>query len=192
MSAQLSFLGLEPSRPTDRLFFALFPAANAAEGMSRVAQNQRGEHGLKGKPLATDRFHITLHHLGDYDGLPAGVVAQARDAAASVAMPSFDVAFDRVTSFDRPGKRPFVLRGGNGLASLGEFQQALGTAMAKAGLQKKVAANFTPHVTLLYDDRLVDEQPVETIFWSVHEFVLVHSLLGQTRHIALARWPLRG
>jgi 2'-5' RNA ligase len=47
-------------------------------------------------------------------------------------------------------------------------------------------------MTLLYDDRSVAEQAVETIGWTAREFVLVHSLLGQTRHIPLGRWPLRG
>jgi len=47
-------------------------------------------------------------------------------------------------------------------------------------------------VTLLYDDVLVQERAVEPIRWTVSEFVLVHSLLGQTRHIPLARWSLGG
>jgi hypothetical protein len=37
----------------------------------------------------------------------------------------------------------------------------------------------------------IAEQFVETVGWSVREFVLVHSLLGQTRHVLLARWPLQ-
>jgi hypothetical protein len=45
----------------------------------------------------------------------------------------------------------------------------------------------TLHVTLLYDKRVVDEQPI-----TVREFVLVRSLHGQTRHTDVARWQLRG
>lgn len=48
----------------------------------------------------------------------------------------------------------------------------------------------TPHVTLLYDDRHVAEHAVDTIRWTVQEFVLVHSLVGQTLYIPLGRWPL--
>jgi 2'-5' RNA ligase len=44
---------------------------------------------------------------------------------------------------------------------------------------------------MLYDGRLVAGQPVEPIRWVVREFVLVHSLLGQTRHEVLGRWALR-
>ena len=57
---------------------------------------------------------------------------------------------------------------------------------------RPVASQVTPHVTLLYDDVLVEERAVEPIRWTVREFVLVHSLLGQTRHVPLARWPLGG
>jgi len=53
-----------------------------------------------------------------------------------------------------------------------------------------VKSSYTPHVTLLYDSQRVVQQAVETVAWTVREFVLVHSLLGQTRHIALMRWSL--
>jgi 2'-5' RNA ligase len=81
-----------------------------------------------------------------------------------------------------------VLRSQAGSESLIAFQQALGAAMLRAGLRPD--RSFTPHVTLLYDDALVTETPIEPIRWTVGELVLVHSLLGQTRHIPLARWPL--
>jgi len=66
--------------------------------------------------------------------------------------------------------------------------------MAKTGrlLGERVASSFTPHVTLLYDGRVVTERLVEPIRWTVREFVLVRSLLGKTRHIVIGRWPLRG
>lgn len=190
---QLSLPGFDaPSQPTDRLFFAIFPGATAAARIAQLAQHLRGEHGLKGRPLATERFHITLHHLGDYVGLPQSVVAAAGDAAAAVVMSPFEVAFDRAGSFSgRPRNRPFVLRAGDGVAALRAFQQTLGEAMKKTGLGRWVEPQYTPHVTLLYDDRHVAEQAIETIGWRVHEFVLVHSLLGQGLHVPLARWPLR-
>jgi 2'-5' RNA ligase len=191
MSEQLSLLGFEPTPPTDRLFFAIFPDADAAARIAKLAERLRGKGGLKGKPLATERFHVTLHHLGDYIRLPQDIVAAAREAAAAVTAPPFDVLFDYAVSFvGRPRNRPFVLRGGDGVAALMAFQQSLGLAMRKAGLGRWVDQRFTPHVTLLYDDRFVDEQRIEPIGWAVHEFVLVHSLLGRSEHIPLERWPL--
>ena len=194
MPEQLSFAELDiAQRPTDRVFFAIFPNADTAASIALLAQHLRAKHGLKGKVLATKGFHITLHHLGDYLGLPQGVVAKAGEAATAVAMPRFDVAFDRAESFSgKPGNRPFVLRGGDGVAALMAFQEILGTAMKKSGLGRWVAPHYTPHMTLLYDDRSVAAQAVATVAWTACEFVLVHSRLGRTAHIPLARWPLRG
>ena len=59
--------------------------------------------------------------------------------------------------------------------------------MKKTGLARWTKPRYAPHVTLLYDDRRGAEQAVETIYWTADEFVLVHSLLGRTRHIPLNR-----
>jgi len=45
----------------------------------------------------------------------------------------------------------------------------------------------------MYDDRAVDEVPIDKeVGWPVTEFVLVHSLLGGSTHVALGRWRLQG
>jgi RNA 2',3'-cyclic 3'-phosphodiesterase len=193
MPEQFSLSGFDVvPKPTDRLFFAIFPDAAAAERIARLAERLRSEHRLKGNPLGTERFHITLYHLGDYVGLPQGVVAEAIKAAATLSMPQFEVAFDRALSFHgRSGNRPFVLRGRDGLVTLEAFHHVLGAALCRAGLAAGGAKpQYTPHATLLYDASLVLERPVETVTWTVREFVLVHSLLGRTVHVPLARWPL--
>jgi RNA 2',3'-cyclic 3'-phosphodiesterase len=180
-------------KPVDRLFFAIFPDADAAARIAQLALQLRSEHGLRGTPLKQERFHVTLHHLGDYAGLQQGIVAMASQAAAAVARQPFDLAFDCAASFcSTPRNRPFVLRGGDGLTAVTAFQRALGMEMTKAGLGRWAKPVYTPHVTLLYDDRCVAEQAIETMRWTAHEFVLVHSLIGQSRHVPLARWPLRG
>ena len=177
---------------TDRLFFAIFPDAGTAARIARLREELRLELGLQGKPLAAERLHATLHPVGDYAGLPQDIVGMAGDAASTVAMPPFTVAFDGAESFrGRPGHRPFVLRGWDGVAGLMMLQQRLGLVMAKAGLGCSVP-HYTPHVTLLYGDRLVTDRPVDRVSWAVHEFVLVHSLLGRSCYRLLARFPLSG
>lgn len=192
MSEQLSLAGFDAAQaPTDRLFFAIFPDVVVAEQISQLARRLRSEHGLKGRPLATERLHVTLHHLGDYVGLPQGIVDTATAAAATLAMPPFEVVFDRAASFSgRGGNRPFVLRGG-GVAALTSLRDVLVTTMARAGLGRGAGRLYAPHVTLLYDDRCIAEQAVDTVRWNVREFVLVRSLLGRTQHVPLARFPSR-
>jgi 2'-5' RNA ligase len=51
-----------------------------------------------------------------------------------------------------------------------------------------VQGGFEPHVTLAHDGAAVPFEPVPPIAWTARGFVPVHSLLGRTRHIPLARW----
>ena len=193
MPEQLSVAGIgaAPKR-TDGLFFAVYPDAAAAARITTLAQELRTEHGLKGKPHVASRLHITLHHLGNHAGLPQLLVSAANEAAAEVAAAPFVVGLDRVASFRRAVRLPLVLRGGDGVDALVAFQQLLGAALKKAGLAPWVHPQFTPHLTLLYDNQCVAEQWVDPVVWTVREFVLVRSLLGRSQHVPLARWPLLG
>ncbi|WOB06202.1 2'-5' RNA ligase family protein [Piscinibacter gummiphilus] len=183
-----------PRRPTDRLFFALLPDAPAAAAIAELANRLKAEHGLKGRPLATSRFHVTLHFFGDHVGLPHALVDGLAAAASALRFAPFDVVFDQAVSFPgRPRKRPFVLRGSEaGLAALMDFRRGLSEALVRQGLGELVDDTFTPHVTLLYDGQLLPPQPVGPIVWRVNDFALVDSLIGQARHVPLARWPLQG
>jgi 2'-5' RNA ligase len=193
MSNQMSFAGLAPAAPTDRLFFAIFPDSATQRAIAQTAQEVGRLHGLRGKVLDAERFHITLHHLGDYAGLPEAKVEEAKRAAAQVVAAPFDVVFDRVKSFaGRAEKKPCVLVGAEGDTPLQQLRRQLGERLIEAGLGKQVTREFTPHVTLRYERETVPEQAVAAIAWSVGEFVLVHSLLGQTKHLLLQRWALRG
>ncbi len=193
MATQFPLAGIDATRSqAHRLFFALYPDADAAAQIERVARHLHGTHRLRGNPLAAERFHVTLHFLGDYLDVPRNVVAAANEAAATVVMPPFEISFDHASSFRRPRNMPFVLGGGKDAATLMAFHRTLGMALQKVGLGRYLEAHYTPHVTLLYDDRCVAEEPVETIAWTAREFVLVDSLIGQGRHVPLTRWPLRG
>ena len=189
---QQDFFGSPPA-PNDRLFFALFPPAATAERLAALAVQRKTTDHLAGRPLLTERFHVTLHHVGDFAGLQPGLVERAMAAAAAVPMAPFDLSFDHVRSFaGRPGSRPFVLSGqGDGVAGLMAFQQLLCEALRRHGFAISPRQTFTPHVTLLYDDKLVPEQAIEPIGWTATEFALIHSLIGKTVHIPLGRWPAR-
>jgi 2'-5' RNA ligase len=172
---------------TDRLFFALFPDATTAARIYALQQDLRVRHGLWGRPLAMDRLQVTLCHLGDYHGLAPAIVAKAREAAAGVSSLPFDVTFDRAQTFaGRARNRPFVLRGKTG-ADVEAFQRKLCAELVMCGLGR-FAKPYTPHMTLLYDSAEVAEHAIEPVTWTASSFRLVHSLLGQTRHIKLGEW----
>ena len=171
----------------ERLFLAVVPDAVTAARIHRLAGVLKRAHGFSGRLIERDRLHVSLFFLG---GLPEHMVRAACDGLADVRMPPFDIAFDRSVSFrGRPGSRPFVLIGDDGPSELKSFRQALGGALMRKGLQRRASTNFTPHVTLVYDARSVDEHPIaEPVCWAVNEFVLIRSLNG---HAHLLKWPLR-
>jgi RNA 2',3'-cyclic 3'-phosphodiesterase len=170
----------------DGLFFSIFPDRAAAVRIANAAEHFRRAYGLKGAPLLTDRFHVSVQGLGNYDGLPRSIVAKAIEVGAAVTSTPFEVAFDRVTSF--AGSDALVLCGGDGVDGIVMFHHALGVAMRKSGLS--AGSQITPHITLLYDGCPIEEQFIEPIRWTVRDFVLVHSLRGRTKHIPLERWHL--
>ena len=181
-------LGLGSDIPTERLFFAVMPDALTAERVAELADGLREEHGLAGHPLAPERLHVTLHHLGDYAGLPPSLLPKVRQAAARVRMPEFEVCFDQVGSFAGSVKNPFVLRSEYGAELLNGLHEEL--ARCLQGVGGKLDPRFTPHMTLLYDRRRLPIQPVQPLRWFVREFVLVRSFLGQGRYQIEGRWQL--
>ena len=199
MPEQLWLPGLEaPPVPTDGLFFAVFPDANTASSIAKLAQQLCGETRSKSKPLVANRLHVTLLHLGNFaGGLPQAQVDAAMKAAASIRMEPFSVEFDRALSFaSRPRPGPLVLGGGEGVAGLHTLHDGLTRELQNAGFGNRSvspnAAPYTPHVTLAYGMPWIATRPVDPVSWNVRELVLMHSLLGRTRHVALARWTLAG
>ncbi len=194
MNDQTSLAGFElpPSKkPTDRLFFALVPDEANSARIEVLSQSLKAIHGFRGALIKPEHLHITLHHLGDYEGVPENIVDMARKAAMSLRSTQFEFSFHRAMSFRRSqSKEPFVLTGADKLEVLKSFQLALSTEMIRAGLKHCIDKKFVPHATLLYDETLVPAHAVEPINWAAKDFVLIHSLLGQTKHIHLGRWSL--
>lgn len=171
---------------TDRLLLAILPDEETAARIAAKARHLRVSHGLTGKGVRPEHFHVTLCRLGDGIGVPRDVVDRVRERTAGVSMPAFRVSFDRAESFKNGA---LVLRGDDGTIGLEVLQQRLSDALDG---EPRLARRFTPHVTLLRDSYRVPEQRIEPIEWTVREVVLVHSLLGRTTHHHIARWSLTG
>ncbi|HEX5355327.1 MAG TPA: 2'-5' RNA ligase family protein [Aquabacterium sp.] len=192
MSSQASFEGFEqPGAPTDRLFFALMPDAQASAQAQSLAQQVGDAQGLKLRANARERFHITLFHLGDFHGLPAQVLERASQAAEQLQVAPFEVRLDRLCSFKGGPRRVPVVLMSSFPQGLIDFHDGLEAQLHRAGLlepgPKRV---FKPHLTLLYGQQAVQEQAVEALSWRAREFVLIRSLIGQGRYIVVNRWPL--
>jgi RNA 2',3'-cyclic 3'-phosphodiesterase len=175
-------------RPLHTLFFAILPPASALLGIEQRAQALLLQHGLTGKPIRADRKHATLISLGGYDeAVPTDVVDTAGAVASALVMPRFEVAFDKAMTF--AGSGAFVLTGDDAAAPINSFRTALDQALARAGL--RTWPSNIAHMTLAYSDRQIAAHSIEPLRWLVEDFVLIHSLVGQTVHRHLGRWPLR-
>lgn len=187
--AQLS-LGLGEQAPSERLFFALMPEPTIATAIAGIGAELISKHRLRTRPLSSERLHVTLHHLGDYAGLPPSLLQHAARAAARVRAEPFEVQFDRVGSFGgRAQQQPCVLRGDDGLQPLIRLQRSLLRRLAEQGITGD--SRFTAHLTLLYSEEVLPWQRIAPVQWRVEDFVLIRSFLGQTRYQLEGRWPLR-
>jgi 2'-5' RNA ligase len=184
-----------PEPRNDSLFLAIYPDPNTAARIQQLAEELRARHGLRGKPTAASRLHATLHFIGDYAGIPESAVrdVSAAATAAAAASPSFEVTFDRVRSFKNPSRnRPLVLTSNQGNEGLMHLHRCLAQELERARVSYQRMSSFTPHVTLLYDEHTLAEQDFAPVTWQVQEFVLVHSMVGHSKHIPRACWTLQG
>jgi 2'-5' RNA ligase len=189
--AQLSFLAAQQPHT---LFFAILLGNSVGARAGELTRHLSAQHRFKGRSRPAELLHISLCSVGEYEGvIPQGIVDDARECAATVTFPPFDVAFNRVVSFGgKAGAYPLVLLGSAGITKLIELRRELFVAVKKKGIGRKEKENFEPHVTLLYDELRIDPHPVEPLAWTVHEFALVDSLVGRSEYKSLGTWPLRG
>ena len=191
MQGTFDFIKAEPWRPRrpERLFFGLLPHPETAENVSRFGGRFFRENNLLGKPLKTERLHVSLQHIGDYKRLPSRIVYAALLVGRAVSMRAFEATFGLITTFEpSPSKkeRPLVLLGESD--AFFELHGLLGTAMRRTGL--RAADHFKPHMTLLYGPGKIPLRAIEPLRIMFDELFLIHSERGLTRYNMLGRWPL--
>jgi 2'-5' RNA ligase len=161
-----------------RLFFALSPDAGLRQRIADVSLQLEREHAPGGRALKPDRYHLTLQFLGDFQPLRPSVVDAARQAADTIQLPAFELSLDHAGSF--PGSNVWWL-GTHGVApGLQALWDALGVALARAGVQVKSSQRFAPHLTIRRDvRRQVEPLAIGPLSWTVRDFVLFDSIPGQ-------------
>jgi len=172
-----------PSRATHNLFFAVRPAAEERARIADLIASLR----IGGVPMRLDRLHITTLSLVMGDVLPRGLAQEVAEVVASIRMPAFRVIFDRLVG----GNRSALLLPSEPLEALRLFRERLGFALMRAGIAFQQGGRFSPHVTLLYGGQPMPEIEIEPISWLVEDFVLIDSVIGETRHVEVGRWALR-
>lgn len=195
MSGQLSLDGFEQgTAPLLNLFFALQPDRSAGLQAKTLAQQLGQAQGIQIKEDRVQRFHVTLFHVGHFQGeIPRNVMADAKRAVQGLRAAPFRIAFDKVASFSgRSHNLPVVLRGAESSPELMHFQSDLDGCLKRAGLVHGESRRpFAPHLTLFYGHKPMREQAIEPITWQVEDFVLISSVFGAASHQEQARWSLQ-
>lgn len=134
-----------------------------------------------------ERQHVTLVGIGIWPSHPPEVIARVGSACASLAAGPFRVVFDQLIMADR-----ILLRPSEAVPKLAGFQRQLVTELAAAGLGGLRRYRFSPHLTLSYRSHVLEPAFIPPPSWTVRDFVLIESLVGERRQIERGRWALQG
>jgi len=168
-----------------RLFFALWPDAEAARTLGTLALALADVAG--GKPVPREKIHLTLAFLGE---VADDRVAEATAAGAETRTKSFRLPLDEVGSFRRAGVGWIGCR--STPPRLAALQSTLALALAARGFPPDERP-FAPHVTLVRGIvKPVPRAPATLIAWRVSELTLVRSETGSGRYVVMERWTLAG
>lgn len=165
-----------------RYFLALRPP----RAVAREIGIWRDSFLFGGRAVDDERLHLTLFMLGDFDRVPAALIARVEEGLAAAPLPACRIVLDRLTG----GAGSALLAPSELLRGLKRLQGELAAALAENDVSPAPWWRFSPHVTLLYDHAYSGHCPIDPISWTADELVLIESLVGHSKHVVRAAWPL--
>ena len=186
-------MGIETEPVVGSLFLGVFPPPAACEAIAVETDGLRAEHSLAGTPIKSNRLHATLHYLGEHAIERNDIIDKASEAASRVTHGGFEMVLASASSFStRNDRHPCVLLCPEDRPPIHGLWRELGNQLMAAGLGRYLKRDFVPHVTVLYDSRVLTPQAIEPVRWPVRDFSLVRSQPGRDDYAILASWALRG
>jgi 2'-5' RNA ligase len=165
-----------------KLFFALWPSAEAARALGEWASEVRARTG--GRETTPATIHLTLAFLGEAE--PGGAVAAARRVRGK----SFSLPVD-AAKYWRHNRIVWA-----GPKTMPDALNDLAANLRRELLLKKFALEereFAAHVTLVRKAAAPDSLPdLPAVDWPAREFVLVRSIPAPrgSRYEVIERFPL--
>jgi 2'-5' RNA ligase len=145
---------------------------------------------FRGKRIAAARLHVTTSlFLQSIERPDSRLIADLINVLSEVRFMPFWIGFDGMCSFGARDKRPRVLTCSND-DKFQYFRQSVRQTVGAAGYEDHLRRKHDPHITLFYERNPVLRVGIDTIGWTVREFVLVDSWVGLERHEILGRWTL--
>jgi len=182
------FGGPQPGR-LHRLFFALVPSAGEREALRHRAEDLKAAY-PQAHWVRPERYHLTLHFLGESDGPRADLVASAREAMRDWRPEPLGITLDHLLCLGNPKNPALTLAALHPSPSVVAFWRGLQQRVLRAGFKQHVGRSFVPHLTLAYVPPRtvpVDVAPMVLHPEAVH---LLQSVEGEAGYAFLGEWPL--
>lgn len=190
MSEQTDLFGSAHHEPLHRLFFALLPSAAERAQVATLASGLRATH-PRTRWVNPERYHLTLHYLGESSGPREDWTVRARQAADGFTGDAFDLQLDHLLALGNPRRPALTLAASSSSQELTRFWRGLQECLIRAGFKDHVGRNFIPHLTLGYSEPQLATPEVVPVSLAPSGFTLVQSVEGQADYAFLGHWPLR-
>ena len=177
------------SQPLHRLFFALLPSAAERAQAAAVATGLRASH-PRTRWVSPERYHLTLHYLGESSGPRPDWISRAREAADGFVGETFHLQLDHLQPLGNPRRPALTLAASSSSAELIRFWRGLQERLIRAGFKDHVGRSFIPHLTLGYSDPQPATPTVASVGVEPDGFVLIQSIEGQADYTFLGDWRL--
>lgn len=189
MSMQNDLFEGQGSAPLHRLFFALLPSASERAQVAGVADGLRASHPHT-RWVNPERYHLTLHYLGESSGPREDWIARAREAAEGFSGEAFHLQLDHLLPLGNPRRPALTLAAFSSSTELLRFWRGLQERLIRAGFKDHVGRSFVPHLTLGYSEPGPATPAVASVGLAPDGFVLIQSIEGQSDYTFLGHWRL--
>lgn len=176
-------------QPLHRLFFAFRPSPSEREQVTGVAERLHASH-PRTRWVSPDRYHVTLHYLGESSGPREDWGLRAREAAEGFAATPFLLELDHLIALGNPRRPALTVAASSASAALTDFWRGLQERLIRAGFKDHVGRNFLPHLTLGYSEPAPATPAVAPIVLAPAGFELIQSVEGQPDYQCLGHWPI--
>jgi 2'-5' RNA ligase len=170
-----------------RLFFALRPDEPGRGAVAARIESIRGRF-PDARWVRAQRWHLTLHYLGESDRRRDDLVARAVAAAGGLRACGFAQPLDRLRAMGNPRRPALALAAEAAAPDFSAFWNALRQRLLRAGFRQP--AGYLPHLTVAYLVSPTELPPVAPVSLRFDAFHLFQSVEGQAEYDVLGSWPL--
>jgi RNA 2',3'-cyclic 3'-phosphodiesterase len=174
--------------PLHTLFFGLLPPPETARSARSFSEDLVRSGKAKGALRPARVLHLSLLVIDKEvaEPPPARAITALCERAGSVSQRPFSVSLNRVEAWGRPGRSgPVVALGDDGVIGVETLHRNLAAALGLPSWP-----DFNPHMTLLYGAGPSAPLRFPPMSWSVRDFALIHSFVGESRYEVVRRFPL--